>query len=303
MFALALISAACSKAPTKDTSPSNKAEPIAQAAVADDVLAFLPADSEFVVGVDWKAARASALYRRFEPEIIDSLGSKLPRMREECGFDPLVSIERAAVGGKLVRSDNFEGVIVIRGVSGPKTLECIAKASEGEGAIKNENGVLTVDRGSDKMVATVVASTTLVVQIGSAANAATIDGLIRAGAPLRSAATFMALFERREPGASVWGMIRGNSSLLETAAQAGVKPKSVDGTLVLTDRFVGAMRVTFGSAADADAMKKQLDQIMPMVQGRFEKVDVRADGAVLRADVIATDEQVKTVLGMLGGMF
>ena len=297
-----LVAAACSKGSTaQQTSPSNKAEPPPLAAASTDVLAYLPVGSELVVGMDANAMRASALWKQFEPQIVAALGNKLPMMRDKCGFDPLRSVESVTMAGKLGMNEQFDGVIVVRGVSGAKTLECIALATEGEGIAKNERGVLTVDRGgTDKMVATIVGASTLVVQAGPAASAATLDSVVRSGVPLRSSKGFMELFDRREANASVWGMVNGNSQLLKMAAQAGAQPKSMDGTLVLHDRFVGAMRVTFANQADADLMKKQVSGVLPMVQGKVDKIDLTTNGAMLRLDVVATDAQVRSLMAMLG---
>ncbi len=297
-----LAAAACSKGSTQKTSPSNKAEPPPIAAASDDVLGYLPVDSEIVFGVDANAMRASALWKQFEPQIVAGLGSKLPAMRDKCGFDPLTSVERISVAGKIGNNEQFDGVVVIRGVSGAKTLECIGMATEGEGVVKNEGGVLTVDRGGEKMVATIVGSNTLVVHTGTTASAATLDAVVRSGAPLRSSKGFMELFDRREANPSVWGMINGNSPLLRMMAQAGAQPKSVDGTLVLQDRFIAAMRVTFLNQADADKMKQTASQVLPMVQGKVDKIDISVTGPMLRMDVVATDAQVRSLLDMLGFM-
>lgn len=297
-----LATAAChSGSTTQTTGPSNKAAPPAVATGADDVLGFLPVDAELVVGVDANALRASALWKQFEPQIIAGLGSKLPKMRDNCGFDPMTSVERVALAGKLTGDDRFEGVFVIRGVSGAKTLECIAKETEGEAKVRNEHGVLIVERGGgEKMVATIVASTTLVVQIGAAATPATLDAVVRGGAPLRASKGFMTLFERREANASVWGMVNGNSSLLTQMAQAGAKPKSVDGTVVIQDRFVATGRVAFATAADADQMNKALAPVVPMANGKLDKLELKVTGDILRIDMVATDAQVRSLMGMFG---
>ncbi len=281
------------------TGPSNTADGARPAGAADDVLAFLPKDSDIVIGVDAAAVRASALWQQFEPQIANALGNTLTKAREKCGFDPMKTVERAAIGGKMTQNDNFEGVIVVRGV-GPKTLECMAEASKSEGTVTFEGGYLTFDKGNgEKSVATLIGST-LVAQLGPMVSSASLDATIGGGAPLRASPAFMGLFNRREQGAAVWGMINGNAPFMADAAQMGARPKSLDGTLVLRDRFVGALRMTFATADEADRVNKQFQQVLPMVQGRFEKVDVRTDGAVLRADVVATDEQIKQLMGMIG---
>ena len=288
----------------QSTGPSNKADGPA-AGAADDVLAFLPIDSDIVIGVDANALRSSALWQQFEPQIVQGLGDTLVKVRDKCGFDPMKTVERAAIGGKVDQNEKFEGVIVVRGVSGPRVLECIAESSKGEATVNNVGGVVTIDRGAteEKSAMTLVGSNTLVAHVGMTASAATLDAAIKGGAPLRSSQAFMGMFDRREPGASVWGMINGNAPFMAEMAQAGARPKSVDGTLVIKDRFVGAMRITFATPDDANKVNQQLQQVVPMVQGQFEKVDVRTDGAMIRADVVATDEQLKKVFGMLGGAF
>lgn len=286
------------------TGPSNQADKPTSGATqtADDVLGFLPANSDVVVGIDGVALRSSALWKQFEPQIEGAFGAKLPAMREKCGFDPLTSIERVTLGGTISQdNDQLDGVIVVRGVSGQQTLDCIAAATEGEGSVKMEAGKLVLDKGgNDKMVATIVGASTLVLHMGTSASAASLDAVLNGGAPLRTSPAFMALFERREANASVWGMINGSSKLLAEAAQAGAKPKSIDGTLVLSDRFVGAIRVAFDSDGDASKVQGNLSQFLPIARGYFEKLDLRADGSVLRGDVIATDAQMMKVIEQVG---
>lgn len=283
------------------TGPSNKAGGALDVSAVDDVLAFLPVDSDIVIGIDAVALRSSALYQQFEPQIIAGMGDKLAKVREQCGFDPMKTIERAVVGGKVDENEKFIGVIVVRGVSGPKVLECIAETSKNEGTVTTEGGTVTVDRGEgEKTALTIVASNTLVMQFGPTVSAASLDAVIQGGVPLRGSQAFMGLFNRRESGSSVWGMINGNAPFMAEMAQAGARPKSIDGTLIVKDRFVGALRMTFATPDDANKVNQQMQQILPMVQGQFDKVDVRTDGAMIRADVIATDEQLKKLFGAFG---
>jgi hypothetical protein len=291
--------AGCKKG-APSTGPSNKADGAASKGAADDVLAFLPKDADIVVGVDAAAVRSSALWQQFEPQIAAGMGETLTKAREQCGFDPMKTVERATVGGKMTANEDFEGVIVVRGV-GAKTLECMAQAAKGEGTVTLEQGVLSIDKGTGKKsVVTLVGSNTLVAQIGPNVTSASLDATLGSGAPLRSSPAFMALFNRREAGAAAWGMINGNAPFMSDMARAGARPKSLDGTLIVRDRFVGALRMTFATPDEADAVNKQFQQVLPMFQGRFDKVDVRTDGAILRADVVATDEQIKQLLGMFG---
>ena len=82
-------------------------------------------------------------------------------------------------------------------------------------------------------------------------------------------------------------------------AQAGAKPKSVDGTVVLDARMTAVVRVGFADQAEADKVKQMLSQVLPMVSGRVEKIDVAVNGATLRGEVIATDQQLIGILDMI----
>jgi len=99
----------------------------------------------------------------------------------------------------------------------------------------------------------------------------------------------------------VWGMINGNSPLLAQMAQAGAKPTSMDGTLVLRDKFDGTLRATFSTADEATAMHKQVDQLAQMGKSQVETADVTVTGTTVAMHIVATDQQIKTLLGMLGG--
>jgi hypothetical protein len=304
--ALAVALAACSsKGGGASTTPSNKAETTQPLAAASaDALAFLPADSEFVLGIEWATARNSAVYKAFEPEIVGALGNNLTRAQELCGFDPLTSISRVTLGGKVSKNEEPDVVIVVTGV-GSQTLECIGKLSGEQEGLRLEKGVLIIDQQGDdeKTVATLVGGTTLVMHVSPTASPDTLDGVLHSGAPLRSSKTFVELYERREANASVWGMINGNSPMLDDVRRGGINPKAIDGTLVLTNVFSGALRMQFGETSEADKVVNDIKQLVPMVQGKVDRIDVRADGAMVRANVVATDAQLRDIFKMLGGFF
>lgn len=304
-FALvtSVASFACHRAPTGPTAgPSNKAEVPVATATADDVLGFLPLDSDLVAGFDATAMRSSALWAEFEPQIVAALGDVITKVRDRCGFDPMKTVERVTIGGKLISSEKFEGVIVVRGVSGQKTLDCIAQEAQKEAAVTNEGGVLTItDRTTHvKMVSTIVGASTMVIQIAQPQSTATLPNILRSGAALRTSPAFMQLFDRREPGAAAWGMINGNSPLLDQAAEAGARPKSIDGTLRLSDKFIGALRITFASPADADKIVQQVGPLAKNFSAMFEKLEIKGNGAMVQADVVATEAQLRALAGMLG---
>jgi hypothetical protein len=280
--------------------PSNKVEAAGLAAAADDVLGFLPVDSEIVLGIDAVTLRKSQLWATFESQLVGLFASTLESMRQQCGFDPLSSLERVTIGGRIDANERFSGVMVFRGIAGERTLDCIAQANP-DAKIRRGKGSVTISRaGNDDVIATMVGAATLVAHFAPGANEASVQTVVAAGTPLRSSPTFMSLFERREPSAALWVMVNGNSPVLAPLVQAGGRPRAVDGTLTVSDRFTVAIRVAYGTAAEADQIVQSVTPLLGTVRALLDRVDVRADTSTVHIQVVATEAQVRTLAGMLG---
>lgn len=285
----------------KSTTPSNKSEPQAVSASADE-LGYLPADADVIAGFDAAALRSSALWKQYEAKITSGLGADYDRFKAACGFDPIQQINGLTFAGKMKGDDKFEGVFVVRGVNGTGTLDCLAKEMQDKSAVTNVGGVLTVtDRNTNtKMIATIVGGSVMVGVTVPQGSTLTLEQALHTAAPLRSSPAFMALYNRREPGATMWGMVNGNSLILAQMSDGGAKPSSVDGTLVIRDTFDGTMRVSYPTADGASAMQKQLDQIGAMVGKQMTTFDAHVDGSTFVLHIVATAEQVMGLVGMLG---
>jgi hypothetical protein len=279
--------------------PANKVASPARD-VSDDVLAFLPRDSELVFGLDAVELHRAALYTSFEDELMQGVSSKLAHARQ-CGLD-LKTLERVTAGGKLtVGGEQFEGVIVVRGVDPALVLSCMAKDGAAKGTITTEGGVVTVQTKEHQDVAvTAAGARTLLMQFGSRVNKASISALLELGSPLRTSPAFMTLFERREPHAAIWFMINGSAPFMAEIRKNGINPRSVDGTLRVTNQLAGAVRVSFASPTDADALVQMMKQVQGYVQAMVERFDVRADGSVVHVEALATEAQLRAIAGLLG---
>jgi hypothetical protein len=88
------------------------------------------------------------------------------------------------------------------------------------------------------------------------------------------------------------------------AAQAGVKPKAVFGSVNVTDGLTVDLRVRLGSPDEATQlvtmMKGQTSS--PQVKQFFDKLDVTADGADAKIAVAMSNAKLQQVIGMVGGM-
>jgi hypothetical protein len=268
--------------------------------VSNDVLAFLPRDSELVIGLDGVELRRAALYTSFEDELMQGISSKLAHARQ-CGLDPK-TVEGFTAGGKVIGGgEQFEGVFVVRGVDSARALTCMAKEGAAKGTVTNEGGVVTLQTNDHQDVAvTAAGARTLVMQFGHGVNKDSIGALLALGSPLRTSPAFMTLFERREPHAAMWFMINGSAPFMAELRKNGISPRSVDGTLRVTDQLAGALRVSFASPADADSLVQMTHQVQGYVQAMVERFDVRADGAVVHVEAAATEAQLRALAALFG---
>ena len=58
--------------------------------------------------------------------------------------------------------------------------------------------------------------------------------------------------------------------------------------------------MTMPSAAEADSLVAMAQGMLPQARKMLERVDVRADGAVVHFDVVATEPQIRALAGMMG---
>jgi hypothetical protein len=283
--------------------PANHVEapkPIAN----EDVLAYLPVDAEIVVGFDFAVLRKSALYQTFEKQVLDKFARQLAEA-QRCGIDPARTLQSVSIGGSLGSSgQDFDGVVVFRGVDPALVMPCIAKQAQTKGTAKVDVGqdmvVVSDSSANDTFAAAAGGPATLVFHIGKTATRETLTKIVASGAPLRSSPTCVGLFDRREANAAVWGMIIGNAAFMAALKQSGITAKLMDGTLRVTDQLTAALRMTMPSPAEADSLVALAQGMLPQARKMLERIDVRADGAVVHFDVVATEPQLRAIAGMLG---
>lgn len=303
LVALAAVSG-CHRAPGPVT-PANQAAAPNYAATADDELGFLPVDAEIVAGIDLMSLRRSQLWQKFEPMFISALGPDLEKFRTACGFDPVKTIERVTIAVKERGPSQYTGVVVIRGVDTSHVRECLAsEVQKSGGKATTDRGVVLVTQPSEPnmtMAVGVVGASTMVVQLDAVTNYDTLTAVLAGGAPLRKSSAFMTLQTRREPGASMWFMANGNSKAFDQMRSMGFAPKSLDGTLTVTEKFSGVLRMTLGNPSEAARMQAEFDKVKGMIAPMVEKFETRVSGDVVAIEGVITEQQLRSMLQMLGG--
>ncbi|HEY5924975.1 MAG TPA: hypothetical protein VIV11_25010 [Kofleriaceae bacterium] len=308
LVALAVLAlAACQRAPAPATTPANQVPAPDYRTTADDELGFLPADADLVVGFNARTLMQSQLWHAFEPQVA-ALWRQVQQQYggASCSDDLLKKAERVTMAVKLVDRTKMKGVIVMRGADMPHLIECSTTD------VKKRGGTVTVDRGvtittspsapGSASAMTLVGPNTLVTHIDASANHDSLTSVLASGTPLRNSQAFMKLYERRERGSSVWGMANGSSSMFDSLASSGMRPKSVDGTIVVTNRLVLAVRLTMGAPVEADAVAAEINKVKPMAGAYVTRLDAGVQGAVVEIQVELNENQIRSLAGMLGAI-
>jgi hypothetical protein len=100
----------------------------------------------------------------------------------------------------------------------------------------------------------------------------------------------------------MWGMANGNASVFSQMGGSGLRPRSIDGTIGVTDRVTIIVRMTMADSAQAASIAKEIDQVKAMAAAYVERVDVRVVGPMTQIEVVVTEAQLRALAGMAGAL-
>jgi hypothetical protein len=322
VIALGLGAGACKKKEDKAGATGDKTTEKAQGAadsvtkpagagamIAGDDLSLLPADSEVVVGLNFAQLQQSALWKQFSPKLMEKAASGLADFKAACGFDPLEAIKSVSAGMKTAAGDKADGIVVVHGPDKGKVVACLPKAKE-EAAKKG--GDITIDgdtfmvkgKSGENSAWTFVGNDTLVGSVGPSSSKDLLLAAAKGGSALKSSQTFVEMYSKINTKESMWFLVNGNAPFMAKAAQAGVKPKAVFGSINVTDGLTVDMRIRLGSPDEATQLvnmaKGQTSN--PQVKQMFDKLDVTSDGADAKISVAMSNQKLQQMMGLIGGM-
>lgn len=288
--------AACSGNRGATTLDNKAASARAASLAASDPLAFLPVDSEVVVGVDFRQITQSALWTRFGGDLMKRAGGGLQEFKAKCGYDPIASMRNAAFSIKM-EADKPSGVFVVRGIDRDKTMACIPQSfpdrpAKVDGAFVTfppEDGIATV--------LTFVDASTAVAVIGPQASRVQLEAAIAAGAPLRKSPAFGALWSHADAKQTVWVVVNGK--LLAVLAALGAPPKALVANVSLANGLTLAGRLQFASPDQATQVATAMQSQATAAQAFVEKIDISAAGNDVSLGVRMTMPQLEGLFGML----
>lgn len=299
---------ACTKTkPANTTVVSN--QPASMGDPKDD-LAFLPADSELVLGVDFAQIKKSALWAQYAPPLLDKLNASLADFKAACGFNGIDQLTSVSLAMKNLDGDSPDGVLVVRGtMKAMLTPDCVAKLSAkakeegGTFALDGDTYVHTSSRGHHAAMR-FIGDHTLLMTVGTQGTKDGLAAIAKGGAGLDTSPAFTDLMKGVDRTRSMWFAMNGNSPVFAQMASLGAKPKAVFGSVNITDglTFDGAMR--FGTPDEAQsllAMSKSMTD-NPQVKAMFDKLEINATGTDLTASVAMGPQKLQALVAMLGGI-
>lgn len=277
----------------------NKAASARNASLAaNEPLAFLPADSELVVGIDFQQVKQSPLWSRYSAEIPKFTGSALTDFKTKCGYDPIATLRGVSLGFKNI-SETPAGVLVVRGLDRDKTMACFPQifASKAPAKqIKIDGAFITLPpEGGTSAVLTFVDASTMVFLMSPTASRAELEAALAAEAPLRKSAAFGALWTRVDAKQPVWGLVHGKA--LASLSSLGATPTALTGTINFASGVALNGRLQFASADQATQVATALQGQAGMAKAFVEKLDVAAAGNDVTFAVSMTTQQVDALAG------
>ncbi|HSD86366.1 MAG TPA: hypothetical protein VLB44_02590 [Kofleriaceae bacterium] len=301
------------EAKTTDTASKDKgggvATPSLPSVAAGDDLSLLPANSEMVLGLNFAQLQQSALWKQFAPKLMEKMESGLAEFKAACGFDPMEAIKSVSMGLSGVGKDQPDGAIVIHGLDKAKSMACLDKAKaeaakKGTEITVDGDVFMMKDKGGSSTAWTFVNNDTMLGVVGPAATKDTLLAAAKGGSSLKNSQTFTEMYSKINTKESLWILVNGNAPFMAKAAQAGVKPKAVFGSVNVTDGLTVDLRIRLGSADEAtqlvNMMKGQTQS--PQVKQMFDKLDVTSDGADAKIAVAMSNAKLQQLIGMVGGM-
>jgi hypothetical protein len=289
--------AACGSAAPVAQPPANHVVDSA-AKTAEDVLGFLPADSDFVFGFDVGAFRASAIGHDMAPQLRQMMEHALEGAPfASCTAGWMDSVERVTLGMKVGEGDP-SAILVIRGLDAPGALPCFERALRSkEQTVTSERGILIASAGRGSVAFAAAGAATLVLVIHGDTSLAAVAGVLAGGAPLRANDAFTGIYDHVHRGATVWGVGNGAAKWL---AQQGIRASELDGNMVITDKIAIAGKMTTDSPATAANLAQSGQQTLPMLKQFFERIEIRPVAGTVVLDAAMTSEQLRTLLSQFG---
>lgn len=294
---------------SKDSAAPGAKKVDSPAAPAGGDLSLIPVDSEVVLGVNWSQLQASPLWKQFvEPEMKkdNEFVANMEKFKTKCGFDPMTAVKTMSIGMKGLGGDMPDGIMVLNGLDKAKSMACVDKwqdeaAKENVTITKDGDVVLMKDKGGEGAGMTFLSDNRALVVIGKSVDVAAVKKAAAGGSTLSTSPAFVEMHGKIAKDQSLWFLANGNSKIFEDAAQLGLKPKAVFGSLNVTDGLSADVRARLESPDQATQTVANFKGQIDAMKGMVDKLDFTAEGADVRLSAAASVQKLQSLMKMFAG--
>jgi hypothetical protein len=271
----------------------------------------LPANLVGVGGVSFDQIRSSELFKTFWPIAMAQAGAqaKLDEFKQTCGFDPIASVDSAAVGMSGPNEGAF--VVALKGADQKAIEACITKVAKAKGktASITKDGSFTKYSGmGDKDVYLKWLSNDTF-EVTTTPDSKDLLTKFTAGGVDKDK-NFKTALGSLKTDAAVWGVgnkaqdlpdIKAKMSMLYGSAD--VKSGTISAELHAVVDSAKAATAAAKQANDQIAAAKKSGQIPPALSGLINSVNVSAKGSEIVVTASVAEKDVLSMMQMMmGGM-
>ncbi|HEU0034706.1 MAG TPA: hypothetical protein VFQ53_28975 [Kofleriaceae bacterium] len=259
-------------------------------AKADEAIAYLPDQTELVLGFNVKDLRDSPLWDDIDKSL--ARDAEYRSITKTCGIDLAEDIDHVVIGLTELRPTP-EGVFVIKGKHVDKLLAC-----DIGGKVKRDGKVVFYEDDSGEAVLALADSSTLVGVFGFHPSKAELDRALAKSNSLRDLPAFKELFADVHTGHTVWLVGKGS---LVSDVDFDLKPRSFGGSIDISSKVTFSGVARFASSADAKQAADEVRSSLGTAKAKavLDSSDISQDGATvtgsIRLSASATREMLRDV--------
>ncbi len=274
-------------------------------------LAAMPKETELILGLDFSQLRKSALWKQYEPMLMEKAGKELSEFKSKCGFDPMEKMTGVLMGAQIATDGLGDATIFVRGFEKGPTFECVKKlaaekASEGKAANIDGDYIEVLENGEVKFRAMFIEeSTALIIKQGDGFGdkaALLAAAAAKDGEGLTSSAAFVKLLDEVKTGSSLFMVMNGNAKVMQQSPLP-FKIKAIYGWVNVGAGVDGESRVRMEDGDSASAMvgfyKMGVQEAKKSPAGKFiDGLKVSSKGADVIAAFKFDQKQVEEMIEM-----
>ncbi len=233
----------------------------------NDILSMLPSDSQVIARINFNAIKKSTIWSKFEGKITEELNGEadFQEMKKHCGFDPMETISKVWVGGKV--EDEKSMIVVVEGIPKDKMLACSDKTDKW----KKDGDYFTQPDGTALAFA---GDNAIVVAAGGKSPLET--ALAKKGT-LASSADYKNVKSSVKTGASIWFAVTKIPDDATKGGQIPVTPKSAMGSVELAKGFDLDLTVNLKDESEAKMMEQMVPMGLGAMQAQLEQAGAPAE--------------------------